>query len=796
MDRNEKLNRLRKLLTQVADDVESLTVEEGLELEGASSNQQLDIARNAVEKLLQNSPNEAIQNSELQALESIVLPWCRPAILIHNGSFSTPSGPWSYLNSPAIRNRLQGAIASTGRIELPDNPTIPFAGAAFVVGDCLLMTARHVAEVFASGLGNSGLTFRPGPVLCDFKQEFDSVASQAVSVTDIVMIHPYWDMALLRVEGLQKGNLPLRLSVTSPEELLDRDVALIGYPAKDWRNDSVLQDHIFNSIYNVKRMLPGRLRQRQLVKSFDNEVNALTHDCSTASGTSGAAIVETATGDVVGLHFASAYLKGNYAVPMFELARDRRVVDMGLNFTGNLTPSGEWAAVWRHIDPLEFVENPLEHGTLTIERLEVKNIRCFRSATIDFGDANGPLTWNMILGDNASGKTTILRAIALGLVGQTEASSLLDKLPGQFLREGEKQGLIRIKVRSSKTNRRWVVETQLIRSKQGKPTLQRHTDPSDFPWNEVFVCGYSTNRTANLPISPEQYSPSAAVTNLFDPLSPLMNPEVVLLRHNPNHRAHVIRTMLSVLNLQSADDGIDVDPRGISVRGPWGRFPVDSLSDGYRSTIRWLSDFLGWQILSGRFGGHNPTGGILLIDELEQHLHPRWQRQIAARLRDRLPDVQIIASTHTPLTAAGVVDLDAASLIRLVTGSGLNEVEAHALDLEPLRGKRADQLLTSDAFGLVTTRSPGSVDDVARYTELASMKSRNQEQEMDLRVLEQQIESQLSLGETPLQQEIEQAVREVLDRRVSNLPSQLIDMEIKRQLQSLLKGDHDSDRLS
>ena len=66
-----------------------------------------------------------------------------------------------------------------------------------------------------------------------------------LDVQQIVMIHPYWDMALLRVAGLSSRQAPLRLSVTPPEELVDREIAVIGYPAKDLRNDSDLQDFIF-----------------------------------------------------------------------------------------------------------------------------------------------------------------------------------------------------------------------------------------------------------------------------------------------------------------------------------------------------------------------------------------------------------------------------------------------------------------------------------------------------------------------------------------------------------------------
>lgn len=73
------------------------------------------------------------------------------------------------------------------------------------------------------------------------------------------------------------------------------------------------------------------------------------------------------------------------------------------------------------------------------------------------------------------------------------------------------------------------------------------------------------------------------------------------------------------------------------------------LPDGARNTIGWLADFMMRQELnrwSPEVGARRP--GILLIDEIDAHLHPRWQRQILPALRKALPDVQIIVASHSP----------------------------------------------------------------------------------------------------------------------------------------------------
>ena len=65
------------------------------------------------------------------------------------------------------------------------------------------MTNRHVAELFAAGLGKEGLSFRSDQtVAIDFVREDADQDADYFNIRDILMIHPYWDMALLQVEGL------------------------------------------------------------------------------------------------------------------------------------------------------------------------------------------------------------------------------------------------------------------------------------------------------------------------------------------------------------------------------------------------------------------------------------------------------------------------------------------------------------------------------------------------------------------------------------------------------------------
>lgn len=309
----------------------------------------LDLAHQGLDTLKQD-PAIPLSHPEMDALEAIVLVDERPVFDIQNGDFVADQPGWMQLDDPAVHQRLKQAIPAIGRVDLPGQSRVPYGGTAFLVGPGLLMTNRHVAEIFAAGLGDQGLRFQPGwQAAIDFRHERGSDAVDMLTVRGIKMIHPYWDMALLMVEGDGAQREPLKLSLTDIGDLDGRDVAVIGYPAFDpQRNDVTVQNRLFNNIYRVKRLQPGKLGRRRDIESFQKVVSAGTHDASTLGGDSGSALVDLQTGEVLGLHFGGRYLEANFAVPAFELGRDGHVVDAGVTFAG--TPAGgtpPWSDYWQ-----------------------------------------------------------------------------------------------------------------------------------------------------------------------------------------------------------------------------------------------------------------------------------------------------------------------------------------------------------------------------------------------------------------------------------------------------------------
>jgi endonuclease G, mitochondrial len=347
MERREREELLKKMLLQIApgDNIENVARpprDDGLE----SMDTGISPAESGLKKVAEGRQHE-LTDEEMNGLEAIVLPQNRPVVFVRGDFYDDVEHPWEKLNPSEVKARVSHAFPSIGRIEVPNMPQIPYGGTGFVVGKRLVMTNRHVAKLFSSGLGLK-IAYNPGDSVINFHRQIDSRDSDGsayVEVLGVEMIHPYWDMALLRVADLPDDRV-LALSTKMPEALEGRDIVAVGYPAKDWRSDLALQDRIFSSQYNVKRLQPGVLRKRAKIRSFANVVNAMTHDASTLGGNSGSAVLDVETNQVLALHFAGEYLKANYAVPMYELARDSRVTAKKLNFDGTLTPTNDWEPSW------------------------------------------------------------------------------------------------------------------------------------------------------------------------------------------------------------------------------------------------------------------------------------------------------------------------------------------------------------------------------------------------------------------------------------------------------------------
>jgi len=163
-----------------------------------------------------------------------------------------------------------------------------------------------------------------------------------------------------------------------------------------------------------------------------------------------------------------------------------------------------------------------------------------------------------------------------------------------------------------------------------------------------------------------------------------------------------VRKALNTLLPDVKFDGIDREQRRLMFETPDGKLPLGALSDGYQGMAAWCGDLL-WQMTES-FGDYKDplrARGLLLIDEVDIHLHPVWQRRLVSFLQETLPNFQIIATTHSPLT---IHQADEGELYVLKRDSDKGAV-LHAYEGAPNR-LLLPQLLESPLFGLSSLDSP------------------------------------------------------------------------------------------
>ena len=142
-----------------------------------------------------------------------------------------------------------------------------------------------------------------------------------------------------------------------------------------------------------------------------------------------------------------------------------------------------------------------------------------------------------------------------------------------------------------------------------------------------------------------------------------------------------------------------------------GLLPVSQLSDGIRGVVAMVADLAFRCVrLNDFYGPMAPeeTHGIVLIDEIDQHLHPGWQQRILPALRNAFPRIQFIVTTHSPEVLSTVESRQ----IRILDNGKCYGAPAGALGAESSR-------LLQTVLGLKSLRPPiNEVDELNEYLEL------------------------------------------------------------------------------
>ncbi len=385
---------------------------------------------------------------------------------------------------------------------------------------------------------------------------------------------------------------------------------------------------------------------------------------------------------------------------------------------------------------------PLDNGAASGEperlpayflSLSLENVRCFGpKQTLDLSDGNGkPAPWTIILGLNGTGKTTILQSLVgfesvrhNAIAGNLEWPRFYAIPFGveSFSREPKLQAKISVEcaaIPDLKATSSFSVDLILThggRRGDGVNFRYGHPTASYAPASYPRCIAYGAGRRVGLASLSEAGDDDPTAT-LFSDVAALRNPEEWLLQldyaaakapkdEDSQHRlAQTKELLLSVLpDIEdirlTTVSGPNPKPRA-EFKTSYGWVPLRQLGYGYQTLITWVAD------LANRMTERYPESAnplaepaVVLVDEIDLHLHPKWQRKLMGFLTERFPNTQFIATAHSPLVAQAAADANLAVLRR----EGDHVVIDNEVD--NIRNWRIDQILTSDLFGLETARPP------------------------------------------------------------------------------------------
>lgn len=360
-----------------------------------------------------------------------------------------------------------------------------------------------------------------------------------------------------------------------------------------------------------------------------------------------------------------------------------------------------------------------------LQSLEIENLRSIKRLHLDFGGPENPRPMTLLLGENGTGKSTVLRAIALVTVGSEGLFELMET-PSSWVHnkaDSAHIGAVLVTKDGEKRDVSFVIKKGATRAEtlrqnqEGLALLDAAVTP---PRRNYFVVGYGASRrlgSASLSSSsayPDQRA--ANVRTLFDrnaQLNPLET-WAMDLDYSQAEEGHdtlgVIREVLANFLPDVVFSHIDKRRKRLIFGTPDGEVGLEQLSDGYQSVAGWIGDLL-YNISRSHADFRKPleARGLLLLDEIGLHLHPAWQRKLLSAIRTHLPNFQVVATSHSPLI---VGSLHREEVVVLERSGG--EIRVRLPEQSPY-GLTVDQILASPIFGLSNLRDDGferSLDQV------------------------------------------------------------------------------------
>ena len=425
-----------------------------------------------------------------------------------------------------------------------------------------------------------------------------------------------------------------------------------------------------------------------------------------------------------------------------------------------------------------------DHAPFHLQGVSLTDVRGFDSLEIQVPNARPDAgQWTILLGANGVGKTSILRALALALSTDEVIQALLGRLGSSspMVRIGATNATIRISCAGGDLPR-----IVLGAGETGDRLDQRGSGDLSAPFLVAYGCRRGSvlggpSRDVNIE------SPLSAVETLFDDSAGLVHAETWLKQRklaatmspgSPDE-AFLGAVLCTLIRMLPGVDEILVTAHAVEVDGPGvGRIPLGALSDGYLTTAGWVLDLIArWSEDAMRRGivldesFREKMTGVAIVDEIDLHLHPRWQRDVVADIRRLFPRMSFVVTTHNPLTLLGAAPGEVFVMQR---DEKTGRVDIHQRDLPP--GLGAEGVLTGEWFGLASTLDDGTLELLTKHRQLLRSGSPDG---TEAKALEKELTARLgSYAATSLERMAQSAAAQVLDEDVRKLSAE--DREVAR----------------
>ncbi|WP_298750525.1 tetratricopeptide repeat protein, partial [uncultured Arcobacter sp.] len=355
-----------------------------------------------------------------------------------------------------------------------------------------------------------------------------------------------------------------------------------------------------------------------------------------------------------------------------------------------------------------------------VKKAKIENFKLLKDFEIEFSP-----NINIIIGENSSGKTSLLQALTLGLLEENYSGESNEKYPN-YITKSKDSANIDLTIDEYK--------------KSVKITSQERT--IDNIILSPFVLSYGSNIFTKYKLEVNDLVSDILekkITNNFtnsifkDYVDEFHNPKSILneLERIDTRRAKEVKKIFinTINNLQDEYELVYDKGKYFFKHNNKNIFKLENLSEGYRNNILLITDILVRILGIGKTP--ETIEGVILIDEFDRHLHPKWQSNIVSKLLDTFPKIQFILTTHNPMSILDRNE-DEITIIKEIDGK-----------LEAQKGSGTKNIdvgmVLLKYFGVNSLVGEEMQKNLSKFTKIKLLDELTDEQEDELKSLEDKL---------------------------------------------------------